>query len=107
MRTLTYQNGVLVSDEDSRTVSTSLTAQLAEIDRWKSARLAETDWAIIRAQDPTGKPVPQDILDQRTAIRSAGETAEAALRTAAATATDDQDKTACDAIEAVIWGDTP
>jgi len=103
MRTLTYQNGVLVSDEDSRTVSACLTARLAEIDRWKGASLAETDWVIIRAQDPTGKPVPQDVLDQRAAIRSAGDIAEAAVRAAAAAADDDQDKTACDSIEAVIW----
>jgi hypothetical protein len=102
-RTETYKDGVLVSVSDDRTVSATAAERLSALDAWKAERLAETDWAIIRAQDPTGKPVPQAILDERAAIRAAANAAEAQIDAIAAGAADDDDKAACDAIEAVGW----
>lgn len=35
----------------------------------RDARLASTDWYAVRASEPGGKPIPQEILAYRTALR--------------------------------------
>ena len=43
-----------------------------------NSKLAQTDWYVVRKAD-TGTEIPQDIIDARTAIRTAVETKEAEI----------------------------
>lgn len=42
-------------------------------------RLQPTDWYVIRSMEPAGKPIPQEILEQRALIRSQCNIVEAAI----------------------------
>lgn len=42
---------------------------LAAAEAKRNALLAETDWYVIRASEPDGKPVPDEVLAYRQALR--------------------------------------
>lgn len=50
---------------------------VADIKAEQARRLRYTDWAVTRAADPTdGRPIPEGIVQQRTAIREAAQRLE-------------------------------
>ncbi len=40
-----------------------------DVNRFAHRLLADTDWYVLRAQDPNGAPVPQEVWDYRAAVR--------------------------------------
>lgn len=58
---------------DNATVTTSADKAQAVIDQNKAVAqqyLNETDWYVIRASEPDGKPIPELILSERVAARA-------------------------------------
>ena len=96
------EDGAVVVDE--RTVSSVVGKMIFYINQWMAEQLTPTDYTIIKVADPTsGLPVPPEVQQARADIRAAGAAAKRAIAAAAALAVDDEDKAACDAIEAVRW----
>jgi hypothetical protein len=59
-------------------------AQLVEeyvghVKRNAGAMISQTDWMVTRSAEPNGKPVSQEVLDYRAAIRLASDAKEAAI----------------------------
>lgn len=101
-----YQNGVLIYQEDNRLVSVCAEQRLAEI-RVKAADAilaTGVDWMAARELSG-GKPIPQSAKDQCAALRAKSNALEAQVMAAQQAAINDDDKAACDAIEAVVWLD--
>lgn len=101
-----YENGVLVHEHDDRLVSICADRKLNEV-RYRAAQaIAATgiDWMAVRELSG-GSPVPQSVKDQCVAYRAKSNTLEAAVHAAQQAAVNDEDKAACDAIEAVAWID--
>ena len=99
-----YENDVLIYQEDNRLVSVCAARKLADV-RYKCAELITNtgiDWMVQR-EVSGGKPVPQSVKDQCAAYRLRSNELESQIATAAAAAQNDDDKNACDAIEAVAW----
>ena len=66
-------------------------AQLVEeyvghVKRNAGAMISQTDWMVTRSAEPNGKPVSQEVLDYRAAIRLASDAKEAAIEATADTA---------------------
>ena len=58
---------------DDATVTTSADKAQAVIDQNKAVAqqyLNETDWYVIRANEPDGKPIPADVLSARVEARA-------------------------------------
>jgi hypothetical protein len=99
-----YENGVLVYQEDTRLVSVCAERKLAEV-RYKCAELIAAtgiDWMVQR-EVSGGKPVPQAVKNQCAAYRTRSNDLESRVAAAISSAENDDDKAACDAIEAVTW----
>jgi hypothetical protein len=81
------ENGTPIIDPDTmtQTVTPGVKSNLiAEVKAQQGARLAETDWAVIRKAD-TGTAVPDNIATYRAAIRSKATEMETAITDAADT----------------------
>lgn len=101
-----YENGVLIHQEDNRLVSVCVDRKMAEIRAKAAEAIAATgvDWMAARELSG-GKPIPQSVKDQCAAYRAKSNALEAQVVAAQQSAVDDNDKSACDAIEAVVWVD--
>ena len=99
-----YENGVLIHQEDTRLVSVSAERKLAEIRVKAAEAIAATgvDWMAARELSG-GKPIPQAVKDQCAAYRAKSNALESQVAAAQQGAVNDDDKAACDAIEAVVW----
>lgn len=99
-----YENGVLVYQEDTRLVSVCAERKLVEIRHKCADLIAATgiDWMVQR-EVSGGKPIPQDVKDQCAAYRTRSNELESQVAAAVSSAENDDDKTACDAIETVTW----
>ena len=59
---------------------------IAHVKRNAGSLLAATDWMVTRSAEPNGKPVSQEVLDERAAIRVKSDEKEAAIEATADTA---------------------
>ena len=59
---------------------------IAHVKRNAGSLLAATDWMVTRSAEPNGKPVSQDVLNERAAIRVKSNEKEAAILATADTA---------------------
>ena len=52
---------------------------IGHVKRNAGAMISQTDWMVTRSAEPGGKPVSQQVLDYRAAIRAASDAKEAAI----------------------------
>lgn len=101
-----YEGGVLVYQEDTRLVSVCADRKLAEV-RYKCAELiAATGIAwMVQREVSGGKPIPQSVKDLCASYRARSNELEQRIAEVKAWATSDEDKSVCDAIEAIVWNE--
>jgi hypothetical protein len=59
---------------------------IGHVQRNAGSMLSDTDWMVTRSAEPNGKPVSQEVLDDRAAIRAKSDEKEAAILATADTA---------------------
>ena len=76
------ENSVFTYPVKNKTYTATLAemkdAAIKSLKSQANSKLAQTDWYVVRKAD-TGTEIPQDIIDARTAIRTAVETKEAEI----------------------------
>ncbi len=101
---ITYQDGVLVSVFDDRTVSATSAERIDAIKAQCAEAIEATGIAWMAQRELSGgAPIPQAVKDACAAYRARSNDLETQVNTIASGALSDDDKAACDAIETVLW----
>lgn len=103
MRSMVFEDGVLIEDNDQRTVSWCVAQRLDMVRNECALAIDATGirWMVER-EVSGGKPVPRSVKDACAQLRAKSNALEAQINALAAGA-DDNDKSVCDAIETVSW----